>query len=519
MDKENEIDLNGNEKNKAFAIIMERTIFADNDELTIYSYSPVEVVKGTEVVLDNTKLFISKHIKSLKKIENDNKNEEIDAFEFPLINDISCLYDSFVYAFPLVIDSSNCNNLQNVQKEIINLIKDSKDLKIVHIVKKDDSYNKLFLNYNNTKVSIEGNDYYELFDLIYGDELEAVDAAFDKDEVMDDKNSIIVLPSDYLYSDDIYNKVSKTVICQDEQIKEVATVIAENSRLSSSDLKSTILLCGPTGVGKTEIFKSLSENFDVPITIEDSNEYTAASYKGKDVNEMLAHLLDSAGGDIEKAERGILVVDEIDKKISPSGEHDTYTSAVINSLLKMMEGHTYRISVGPNNEVDFNTSRLTFAFLGAFSGIEEYSKQKRTMGFKTKEDIEFENDTKNIYNDETIKKYGLLPEFVGRCDTIITMNNLTVDDFIKIITTSNKSQLLLYKYLLKELGIKFIYDDKTVEAIAKKASELGLGARSIKKIVKNALAVVNYEIFARNNYSELIISEDTIHDNKQYILR
>ncbi len=234
---------------------------------------------------------------------------------------------------------------------------------------------------------------------------------------------------------------------------------------------------------------------------------------------MLAHLIDAADGDVEKAQRGILVIDEIDKKISHSGEHDTYTTAVINSLLKMMEGHVYNIPYSKSCEIEFDTSLLSFAFLGAFSGIENYSSKKTPMGFATQERIAEGHDIKNIYNDETLKKYGLIPEFIGRCDTIVTMNKLGIDDFVKIITTSNKSQLLLYKYLFNDIGIDFIYDDRTILAIAKKANELGLGARSIKKIVENALEIASYQLFARNNFSKLIISEETIEDNKQFILR
>ena len=183
-----------------------------------------------------------------------------------------------------------------------------------------------------------------------------------------------------------------------------------------------------------------------------------------------------------------------------------------------MEGHTYSVDTQTGG-FDFDTSLLTFVFLGAFSGIEELSSKRKTMGFMTEEDIKEQENVRNQYSDDTLKKYGLLPEFIGRCDTIVTMNQLYTDDFIRIINTSNKSQLILYKELFKSLGINFIYDDKTIEAIAKKADELKLGARSIKKIVENALYFANYELFSKNNYSELIISPETIEDNKQYILR
>ena len=133
-------------------------------------------------------------------------------------------------------------------------------------------------------------------------------------------------------------------------------------------------------------------------------------------------------------------------------------------------------------------------------------------------DIKESIDINNIYNDDTLTKYGLLPEFLGRT-SIVTMNNLGIDDFIRIIKTSNKSQLLLYKQLFESNGIKFTYDEKTIEAIAKKAADIGLGARSIKKIVEKSLQTANYYVFSNNTYKELIISEETIEDSKKYILK
>lgn len=509
------------QKNTALAILFERKKLKEDENATIYTYTPLEVINGQEISNDDNILFITKHVKSLKGIETDNKNEETLTYEFPILSDVSCTFDSYVYAFPLIIDEKDKKDktiISNYKNEMIRLVKDAKKYKLIHIVNKSDSFNKLFLDYKGTKISISGDNYYELFDLLYSTTLDTIDSLIPKSPLVETKSDS-VLPSEYLYSNEIFDKVSKTVICQDEQIKQVATALAKNSRLESPSLKSTIILCGPTGVGKTEIFRAIKNSFDIPIKFEDSTEYTAASYKGKDVIEMLAHLIEEADGDVEKAQRGILVIDEIDKKISRNNEHETYTKAVIDSLLKMVEGHVYNVPLGRNDEVEFDTSLVTFAFLGAFSGIEKFSNKNTSMGFISQETLAETQNIKNIYNDDTLKKYGLLPEFVGRCDTIITMNKLGIDDFVKIIKTSNKSQLLLYKYLFKDIGIDFIYDDRTIEAIAKKANELGLGARSIKKIVENALAVANYQLFARNNFSKLIISPETIEDNKQFILR
>ena len=155
----------------------------------------------------------------------------------------------------------------------------------------------------------------------------------------------------------------------------------------------------------------------------------------------------------------------------------------------------------------------------SLDNVKNLSTKRRNLGFMTDEQKQEQDKKENIYSEDTLKKYGLLPEFLGRCDTIVTMNDLGFDDLIKIMKTSNKSQLILYKNLFNDMGINFMYDDKTIEAIARKAIELKRGARSIKKIVERALAEVNYEIFSNNHYTKLIISPETIEDNKQYILK
>ncbi len=509
-------------------IIFERKKIVSDDTSTIYEYTPIEVVDGTLISVNGNKTFVSKHVKSLKGVENDNINEEIRAYEFPLMTDTSSLSDQYVYAFPIILDENNKKRIQNLKKEMSSVLEDIYNYKIIHAVNKEDNFNKVLLMWDNNKISVDPTNYYDLFNLIYGITMDRIDEVsrgykrHDKNEETskeENPKEVRIKENEILYSDEIYETVSKTVISQDEQIKAIAATIAENSRVKSPDLKTTLLLCGPSGVGKTEIFRSIRDNFGIPVSIEDANEYTVAGFKGKDTIEILAHLIKNSNGDLEKAKHGIIVVDEIDKKISQNADHEIYTSAVLDSLLKMIEGHVYNVPLQRGVEVQFNTSGLTFAFLGAFSGIDKYVKSKTTMGFVTQEQIQDNDDVNKLYNDTTLKKYGLKPEFIGRCDLIVALNNLAIEDLIKIIKTSNKSQLLLYKYLFNDIGIDFIYDEKTIEAIAKKANELGVGARSIKKIVKNALALARFEIFSRNNYKELIISPETIEDNHAYILR
>ena len=487
-------------------------------------YKPLEVISGVEVTIGKAKALLAKKVKTATENLISDENDHDTTYQFSHIQDLYGLGDRFVYGFPLIINSKCKMDPKQVIKEMNELIKDLRDYKIIHVFGGlEPTYLKLFLSDGQSNIALEGNNYYELFDTIYSTLME------DMREIVVPKKEIIadpqvsrynrVIPGDYLYADDIFNVVSKTVRRQDDAIRKIATAIAKNSRLESPTLKSTMLVCGPTGVGKSEIFRVIHDEFDIPITFEDSNEYTASGYKGKDTIEMLQHLIQNAGGDIEKAQRGILAVDEIDKKVSGDEQHAVYAGAVINSLLKMMEGHVYNVPYGKNGEVQFDTSLLTFAFLGAFSGIEQFSNVKRNIGFTTPEQDAEAKDVKNIYTTDAIKLYGLLPEFVGRCNTLVTLGDLEIDDLVEIIKTSNKSQLLLYAYLFKTIGIDFIYDEKTILAIAKKAKDLKLGARSINKIVEDALEIANFQLFARNTYSKLIISPETIEDNKQFILK
>ena len=508
-------------ENEIVTILFERKILKRMGDNIIYTYLPLEVLRGTEYIQDGARLFVapSKHVKSLKGICNNNEDE--DTFEFNYMGDVCNMDEKYVYGFSVLIANQSPFQIKSLTDYMNQDLEDiRKNYTIFHTYKDFDGWSKLFVTYNGLNINVNPENYYELQDLMYGQlddfNLNINGLIEEEKERITTPSVNVYVPKGALFSDKIYDTVTKTVLCQDEQIKTVANAIAKNSQLAEPYLKSNLLICGPTGVGKSEIFRSIRDNFQVPVAFEDSNEYTAASYKGKDVTEMLVHLYENANGDIEKAQRGILIVDEIDKKAG--SEHETFTTAVINSLLKMMEGHTYNIQIN-KNDIEFDTSLLTFAFTGAFSGIEQYSEKRRSLGFMTNEEKEEQNDKDNIYTEETIRKYGLLPEFLGRCDTIITMNSLTEEDLITIMHSSNKSQLILYKNFLEQKGIRFIYDEETIEAIAKKAVALNRGARSIKKIVEKALADANFHLYSSRPYSELIISPETIEDNKKYVLR
>lgn len=490
-------------------IYKRKRIKADN-ETESYTYEPSEILHGTEFNQDGNRIFI----------DDDQK------FNYPFIEDVFNLDEKFVYAFPVYLDKLSEGKKEKLIEQVRHEAEDFDKYLLFQIysIGEDSLETLASMDGLETQMSVNTDDYdgfEEMRSTEFSSKIKELKNEIQASETETKKAKVdnfpqIITPK-IIYADELYESVSRTVICQDEQVRQIATSVAKNQRLQDTSLKSNMLVCGPTGVGKTEIFRTISKKTNIPITIEDSTEYTAASYKGKDVSEMLLHLYENAGKDKEKAQRGIIVVDEIDKKIS-KGDHATFTSAVIQSLLKMMEGHTYTLTSPEDREaITFDTSRLTFAFLGAFSGIEEYSRTKRGIGFNASSGEP--QDNKEIFNNETLKKYGLLPEFVGRNDNIVVMNSLDINEYIRIIEESDKSQLLLYKRFFDGIGIDFKYDERTIEEIAKEAKKLGIGARGIKRIVENALAVANYYALSKGQHKELIISPETIHDNKQYILR
>lgn len=490
-------------------IYKRKRIKADN-ETESYTYEPSEILHGTEFNQDGNRIFI----------DDDQK------FNYPFIEDVFNLDEKFVYAFPVYLDELSEGKKEKLIEQVRHEAEDFDKYLLFQIysIGEDSLETLASMDGLETQMSVNTDDYdgfEEMRSTEFSSKIKELKNEIQASETENKKAKVdnfpqIITPK-IIYADELYESVSRTVICQDEQVRQIATSVAKNQRLQDTSLKSNMLVCGPTGVGKTEIFRTISKKTNIPITIEDSTEYTAASYKGKDVSEMLLHLYENAGKDKEKAQRGIIVVDEIDKKIS-KGDHATFTSAVIQSLLKMMEGHTYTLTSPEDREtITFDTSRLTFAFLGAFSGIEEYSRTKRGIGFNASSGEP--QDNKEIFNNETLKKYGLLPEFVGRNDNIVVMNSLDINEYIRIIEESDKSQLLLYKRFFDGIGIDFKYDERTIEEIAKEAKKLGIGARGIKRIVENALAVANYYALSKGQHKELIISPETIHDNKQYILR
>lgn len=500
-----ELDSENAEK-ETIALIFERKIVEESDEKIVYSYMPCEVAYGIENISDNGGTFTF--------------NADGDEYTLQFIENASELSERYVYAFPKSIEKDEEINLNEYIERLESLFPILKDKILFQVYNKNDQLiNTFILNDDiNAAINIDTTDLYGIYDIVYKDYSYLSTAAKEIEknkEQLIQENEVNYKTNDIIYSDDLYEKTKKTVISQDEQIKKIATIIAKNSRITNQGLKSSMIICGPAGVGKTEIFKTISKNINVPLVIEDSTEYTSANERQKDVEEILFHLITNANGNILKAQKGIVVFDDLDKSIINNLESIVVVDNAINSIIKMMNGNIYYLNYN-DNLVEFDTSKLTFIFMGAFEKSDNYIEDVVIHGFSCSDDKKEETPK---YSIEYLAEYGLLPKLLDSNDNIIIMNDLDTPDFEKILKESNKSELLLYKKLLEENGIKFTYSDETIEAIAKKAKELGLGAKSLKQIVENTLSIANYEMFSKNNYSELIITPETVENNNVYTLR
>jgi ATP-dependent Clp protease ATP-binding subunit ClpX len=310
--------------------------------------------------------------------------------------------------------------------------------------------------------------------------------------------------------DDLFKKISSSVKSQDDPLEDIITTIAMNYECLKNQKKSHILVTGPTGSGKSEIMKQVSEYINVPIAEYDMTQVSVAGYVGKNVDDALVRLYYAANKDIVAAQNGILVLDEIDKKASHSSSNgDVSGRDVLNSLLKLLDGTVFDLEIGQRN-VPFSTNNLTVVAMGAFATM----TKNHPLGFTGQV-----NNIKPMFNIEDFVNFGMPAEFMGRMSSIIALNELSVDDLINILATSSISPLIIKKDILSRLGVSLNYTDNYLEAVAKRAVELKTGARSLKTIVYKSLLKAESAILRNSSYKELVIDNETVHNNKVFVLK
>ena len=325
----------------------------------------------------------------------------------------------------------------------------------------------------------------------------------------------------------IKEELDKYVIGQ-ERAKKVISVAAYNhyKRVKTGTMddieieKSNILLLGPTGCGKTYIVKTLARLLDVPLAIADATSLTEAGYIGDDIESVVSKLLAAADNDVEKTEKGIVFIDEIDKiaKKKNVNSRDVSGESVQQGLLKLLEGADVEVPVGANSKnamvplTTINTRNILFICGGAFPDLERIIRERLTrqtsIGFAAESRDKYDNE-KNILSyvtNEDLRKFGMIPEFIGRLPVVCPLQGLDTEMLVKILKEPKNAILKQYQKLLALDEVKLEFEDDALTAIAEKALEKDTGARALRSIIEEFMLDIMYEIPKDENIGKVTIT-------------
>ena len=338
----------------------------------------------------------------------------------------------------------------------------------------------------------------------------------------------------------IHNRLNEYVVGQEYAKKAISVSVynhykrisAYQRKLDVEIDKSNMLMIGPTGSGKTYLVKTLARLLDVPLAIADATSLTEAGYIGDDIESVISKLLAAADNDVEKAETGIVFIDEIDKlaRKTNANHRDVNGESVQQGLLKLLEGAKIEVPIGASSKnamvpmTTVDTTNILFICGGAFDGlvpIIENRIGKKTLGFgaelQSKRDP-MRTDVLKEVRPEDLTKYGLIPEFVGRLPIVVTLDGLDEDALVRILTEPKNALCKQYQVLLDMDGIRLTFEEDAIRDIARQAIDRKCGARGLRAIIEDAMLDTMFELPGMPDVNECVITKEAVNGGKPTLI-